>query len=113
MDNPSKLHCTVLIVLERGLYKREAVDVAHISFPATSQHVKTTNILFEFAADAPCHFLFFRVKINRVANFLSSRLVSLHLTINRRASASFGMCIVFTDCINLDVEAISWQELLI
>lgn len=107
------MHGAVLIVLERGFDERKAVDVANVCLATASKHVEPTDVLFEFLTNATRHFLLCCVKIDRIAELFTSVLVSLDFTVNRRASAGFGVCVVWSHCIDLDIEAIRWQKLLV
>lgn len=82
MDDPSELHCTVLVVLKGRFDERKPVDVTNIGFAATSQHVEAANALLELLTDPACHLLLLGVQVDGVANFFARLLVTLHFTID-------------------------------
>ena len=107
------MHGAVLVIFIGSLDKRKAVDVTNVCFAATSEHIKTANILLKLQADPSSHFLLSSVKIDRVADLLTRIFISLDFTINGRASTSLSVGVVRSHRVHFDVKAVCRQEFLV
>lgn len=101
-----------MVVLLRGLDEGEAIDIADEGIALGPQHIKTADVLLEGDRYLPSDVLFLLSQVDRVADLLAVFIPS-HYTIQRRALARFGVSVVRPDSVDLNIEAISLQELLI
>lgn len=105
-DDGEDLGGAIFIILVGSLDERKSVDVTHVGLRARSQHVKSTDLLFESFTNPPCVLLFLIGQVHWVPDFFLGYSVALNFTINRRRLARFCMCVELSHCVNLNIKAI-------
>ena len=112
VDDSVDLDGAVDVVLLWWLNQTEPVHVTHVGLSFGPQQVKPAHVLLESSLDRSADLFFFLSQVDRVSHFFSID-VPLHYSVERGALPGFSMGIIFSDCVDLDIKAICWQELFV
>lgn len=99
----------VLVILFGSFHEGKTIDITHIGIVFGSQHVEATYILLETDRYFPSDIFLLLGEIHWISYFFSI-FVSLDYSVQRRTLSGLSMGIVWTDSINLNIEAISLHE---
>lgn len=104
--------CAVIPIFRISLHKGPSVDIAHIRPAIGPQKVESTDFLLKFLNNFITDELLIWSKDDWISD-LFSFFVPLNHTVESWRPSSLGIHIVWTNCVDLDIEGISWKELFV